>query len=187
MYSDPALFHALLDRLTTLVIGFACAQIAAGVQAFQLFDSWVGALGSEQYHTYVEPHVHRIFSEVSAFSGSHVPLIHFGTGTSALLEYMAAAGGNVIGLDWHVSLDDGWRRVGGPGAVAVQGNLDPALLLAPWDVIEREASTLMHRAGGHPGHIFNLGHGILPATPVEHLERLVDWVHSFSHPKHSIS
>ena len=151
------------------------------------FSTEVGALGSDQYHEYVEPHVQRIFSELQAFGGDQVPLIHFGTGTSALLEHMAAAGGSVIGLDWHIPLDQGWHRVGGPGVVAIQGNLDPALLLAPWDVIERESAALLQRSGGHPGHIFNLGHGILPATPVEHLERLVDWVHTNSHTDRSMS
>jgi uroporphyrinogen decarboxylase len=176
MYSEPALWHDLMDRLASLVIGYAQIQIAAGAQAFQVFDSWIGALSPRDYARYVQPHVRRIFAALAA-DGASVPLIHFGTGTATLLELMAEAGGDVIGLDWRVLLDDGWLRVGGPERVAVQGNLDPAMLLAPWEVVQAEAEDVLRRAGARAGHIFNLGHGILPQTPVETLERLVAFIH----------
>lgn len=177
MYSFPSLWHRLMERLTTIVIGYARLQIESGAQAFQLFDSWIGALGSRDYTRYIQPYVHRIFTELSAEPADRVPLIHFGTGTAALLELMAEAGGDVIGLDWRLPLDEGWRRVGGPERVAIQGNLDPAVLLAPWDVVRAEAEVVLREAAGRPGHIFNLGHGVLPTTPVENIERLVAYVH----------
>ncbi len=173
MYTEPELWHDLMARLSVIAIAYARAQIAAGVQAFQLFDSWVGALGPRDYVRYVQPHVRSIFE---ALKDMGVPLLSFGTGTAGLLELIAEAGGDVIGLDWRVNLDDGWRRVGGPARVAIQGNLDPAVLLAPWEVVRAEAEDVLRRAGGQPGHIFNLGHGVLPATPVETLQRLVAWV-----------
>ncbi|WIG59063.1 MAG: Uroporphyrinogen III decarboxylase [Ktedonobacterales bacterium] len=176
MRDAPDLWHALMERLATLVIGYAQAQIDAGIQAFQLFDSWIGHVSPQEYTTHVQPHVARIFRTLAAYT-PRMPLIHFGTGTQHLLELMAAAGGDVIGLDWHVPLDDGWRRVGGPERVAVQGNLNPALLLEPWEAVQAGAADVLRRAGGQPGHIFNLGHGILPTTPVETLERLVAFVH----------
>lgn len=175
---EPAIWHALMEHLATLTIGYAQAQITAGVQAFQLFDSWIGALSAEEYAAAIQPHVARIFRELAATT-PRVPLIHFGTGTQRLLEPMAAAGGDVFGLDWHTPLDEGWRRVGGPERIAIQGNLDPHLLLEPWEVVRAAAEDVLRRAGGRPGHIFNLGHGILPATPVEALERLVAFVHEW--------
>jgi uroporphyrinogen decarboxylase len=179
MYTDPDFWHALMARLTDIIIGFAQGQIRAGIQAFQLFDSWIGALGPRDYARYIQPHVHRIFSTLAApVSGSpRIPLIHFGTGTASLLELMAEAGGDVIGLDWRVPLDTGWARIGGPARVAVQGNLDPTVLLAPWSVVRTETAEVLRLAGGQPGHIFNLGHGVLPQTTVETLERLVAFVH----------
>jgi uroporphyrinogen decarboxylase len=192
MYSSPALWHALMDRLATIVIGYGRAQIAAGVQAFQLFDSWIGALSAREYVDYIQPHVARIFRELrssppSPFSPQgegepeepRVPLIHFGTGTQKLLEPMAAAGGDVFGFDWHTPLDEGWARVGGPERAAIQGNLDPHLLLEPWDTVRVAAEDVLRRADGRAGHIFNLGHGILPVTPVDTLERLVALVHEW--------
>jgi uroporphyrinogen decarboxylase len=173
MYAEPELWHDLMARLSAIAIGYARAQIAAGAQAYQLFDSWIGALGPRDYARYVQPHVRGIFE---ALKDTGVPLISFGTGTAGLLELIAEAGGDVIGLDWRVTLDDGWRRVGGPARVAIQGNLDPAVLLAPWEVVRAEAEDVLRRAGGQPGHIFNLGHGVLPTTPVETLERLVAFV-----------
>ncbi|MGH2514794.1 MAG: uroporphyrinogen decarboxylase family protein, partial [Ktedonobacterales bacterium] len=175
MYSDPGLWYALLERLTDIVLSFALGQIRAGIQAFQLFDSWIGALSPRDYARYIQPHVRRIFSTLAAPEDGipRVPLTHFGTGTASLLELMTEAGGDVIGLDWRVTLDAGWARVGGPERVAVQGNLDPTVLLAPWDVVRAEAAEVLRQAGGRPGHIFNLGHGVLPQTPVETLERLV--------------
>ncbi len=173
MYAEPALWDALMARLTAIVTVYAQAQVAAGAQALQVFDSWVGALSPRDYDRYIHPHMRRIFD---ALAGS-VPLIHFGTGTAALLERMAAAGGDVIGLDWRVPLDESWARVGGPERVAIQGNLDPAALLAPWEVVQGEADDVLRRAGGQPGHIFNLGHGVLPQTDPDILRRLVEHVH----------
>jgi uroporphyrinogen decarboxylase len=180
MYAEPNLWHDLMARLTDIVIAYARGQIAAGAQAFQIFDSWVGALGPHDYVRSLQPHMRRIFA---ALSGMGVPLIHFGTGAAGLLELLAEAGGDVIGLDWRVDLDDGWRRVGGPERVAVQGNLDPTVLLAPWDVVQAEAAEVLQRADGQPGHIFNLGHGVLPDTPVATLERLVAFVHEWDGPR----
>lgn len=179
MYGDPDLWHALMERLTDIVIAFALGQIRAGIQAFQLFDSWIGALSPRDYARSIQPHVRRIFAALAEplDAGPRIPLIHFGTGTASLLELMEEAGGDVIGLDWRVPLDAGWERVGGPTRVAVQGNLDPTVLLAPWDVVRDEAVEVLRQAGGRPGHIFNLGHGVLPQTPVETLERLVAFVH----------
>jgi uroporphyrinogen decarboxylase len=177
MRDQPAVWHALMDRLAALVVGYARVQIQSGIQAFQLFDSWIGNVSAQEYVLYIQPHVARIFRELGAAGDPRIPLIHFGTGTQDLLELMAAAGGDVMGLDWRVPLDRGWQRVGGPERVAVQGNLDPALLLEPWPAVRDGAEDVLRRASGRPGHIFNLGHGILPATPVEHLERLVAFVH----------
>jgi len=174
MYGEPETWHALMERLGEIVIAFARGQIAAGVEAFQLFDSWIGALGPREYARFVELHVRHIFA---ALADTGVPLIHFGTGTTPLLELMAQAGGDVIGLDWRTPLAEGWHRVGGAARVGIQGNLDPAALLAPWEVVRAEAEDVLAQAAGRPGHIFNLGHGILPPTPVETLERLVAFVH----------
>lgn len=180
MYTEPELWHALMERLSTIVIGYAAGQIQAGAQTFQLFDSWIGCLSVLDYTRFVQPHVRRIFQEIGAMAEARdVPLIHFGTGTPHLLEAMAAAGGDVLGLDWRVPLDAGWERVGGPERIAIQGNLDPAILLAPWEVVRREAEDVLRRAGGRTGHIFNLGHGVLPQTPVETIERLIAFVHDF--------
>ena len=184
MYGQPELWHALMERLTDIVISYARGQIAAGIQAFQLFDSWIGALGPRDYARFIQPHVRRIFTALATpdagpAAAERIPLIHFGTGTAGLLELMADAGGDVIGLDWRVRLEEGWRRVGGPERVAVQGNLDPTVLLAPWEVVRTEAEEVLRAAGGRPGHIFNLGHGILPQTPVETLERLVAFVREY--------
>ena len=180
MYGEPELWNALMERLTDIVILYVQAQVAAGAQAIQIFDSWIGALGRREYERYVQPHMRRIFDALQPpETPQPVPMIHFGTGTAPFLESLAEAGGDVIGLDWHLPLDEGWQRLGGPERIAVQGNLDPAVLLAPWQAVEAEASDVLRRAGGNPGYIFNLGHGILPATPAEHLERLVQFVHDY--------
>jgi len=150
------------------------AQIEAGAQAVQLFDSWVGCLSPDDYREFVLPHTRAVISSVTA----GVPVIHFGTGTGALLELMREAGGDVIGLDWRVRLDDGWRRVG--HEVAVMGNLDPVALFAKQEALRSQAKRILDQAGGHPGHVFNLGHGILPQTPVENVIALVDMVHEMS-------
>ncbi|HEX8135136.1 MAG TPA: uroporphyrinogen decarboxylase family protein, partial [Actinomycetes bacterium] len=148
------------------------AQVAAGVQVVQLFDSWVGDLGRREYEANVLPYSRRILEAVRQ---TGVPTIHFGTGTAALLEAMAAAGSDLVGVDWRVPLDEAWRRIG-PGK-GVQGNLDPAVLLAPFEVVVREADRVLEAAGVRYGHVFNLGHGVLPDTPPEHLTGLVQHVH----------
>jgi uroporphyrinogen decarboxylase len=143
------------------------------VDAVQLFDSWVGALNADDYREFILPHTRRIFDRLATYD---VPTIHFGVGTSELLEAMAEAGGDAIGVDHRIELDRAWDRIG--PTHAIQGNLDPAVVLAPWEHVEREALDVLARAGGRPGHVFNLGHGVLPDTPVEHLQRLVDLVHA---------
>jgi uroporphyrinogen decarboxylase len=171
MLSDPESWHALLGKLAEVVRRYLRAQIAAGVDAVQLFDSWVGQLSPDQYRTYVLPHTRHVLQDLE-----QVPVIHFGTGTHSLLEAMRDAGGSVIGLDWRTPLPDGWKRVGYDRAV--QGNLDPAVLFAPRDVAEREVDRVLAQAGDRPGHIFNLGHGILPETPVETVQAVVERVHA---------
>ena len=168
------MWHELLDRLVTIVVAHVEAQVDAGAAAIQIFDSWVGALAPVTYEAAVAPHMRRLFEAIGDLG---VPVIHFGVGTGELLGAMAAAGGDAIGIDARVPLDVGWDRVGGPDSRAVQGNLDPSVLLAPWDVVEHHALDVLARAGGRDGHVFNLGHGVLPDTPVEHLQRLVDLVH----------
>jgi uroporphyrinogen decarboxylase len=163
MLGQPETWAALMARLADAFAAYARATVAAGADAIQLFDSWVGVLAREHYDAYVAPWSARVLSAVA------VPTIHFGTGTSGLLEGLAAAGGDAIGLDWRVPIDEGWARV--PGR-AVQGNLDPATLLAPWPVAEREALEVLRRADGRPGHVFNLGHGVLPETDPDALTRL---------------
>jgi len=170
MYREPVAWHDLMERLSTMVVAYLQAQIEAGAEVVQLFDSWVGGLGPADYATFVLPHVRRIFDGLSG-----VPAIHFGTGTSALLELMAEAGGDVIGIDHRQSLSEAWRRLGeGRG---VQGNLDSARLLAGWEATEAGARAVLAEAAGRPGHVFNLGHGVLPATDTGLLRRLVDFVH----------
>jgi len=169
MYSEPAVWRALLDRLAECFGAYAVAQARAGADVVQLFDSWVGVLSPADYEEHVAPWSARVLAAVD------VPTIHFGTGTATLLEAMARAGGDGIGLDWRIPLDDGWARV---GERAVQGNLDPAVLLGPWERVESGARDVLARAGGRPGHVFNLGHGVLPATKPEVLTRLVELVHS---------
>jgi uroporphyrinogen decarboxylase len=170
MFREPAAWHELMTRLSTMIVAYLRAQVDAGADVVQLFDSWVGGLGPADYREYVQPHVRSIFDALR-----HVPTIHFGTGTSALLEDIAAAGGDVIGLDHRVSLADAWRRVGHERGV--QGNLDSARLLAGWDATEAGARAVLDEAGGRPGHVFNLGHGVLPSTDTDLLRRLVDLVH----------
>jgi uroporphyrinogen decarboxylase len=175
MYGDPAAWHLLMERLSEAVVDYVHEQVRAGAQAVQLFDSWVGCLGPDDYRAYVLPHMRATFS---ALASTGVPLIHFGTGTAALLELMREAGGDVIGIDWHVDLGDAWARVGHD--VAVQGNLDPVALFAPPDEIRRRVARILERAAGRPGHVFNLGHGVLPETPPEHVAALIDAVHELS-------
>jgi uroporphyrinogen decarboxylase len=163
MYREPAVWAALLDKLADCFGSYLAAQVRAGADVVQLFDSWVGALSPVDYEEYVAPWSARILAAAGA------PTIHFGTGTATLLPAMARAGGDVIGLDWRIPLDDGWRLVPDRG---VQGNLDPAVLLGPWERVEAAAGDVLARAGGRPGHIFNLGHGVLPGTDPEQISKL---------------
>ncbi len=172
MYNQPELWHALMDRLTGIMIAYLQAKAAAGVDALQLFDSWVGALSPRDYATYVQPYTRRIFA---ALGPAGLPFIHFGTNTAGLLDLMKDDGGTLIGVDWRVPLDVAWARIG--HHLGIQGNLDPAALLAPPAVLEEQAADVLRRAGTRPGHIFNLGHGLLPATPLDNILRLVDFVH----------
>ena len=169
MYSEPSVWHALMDRLSDGFAAYVAAQATAGADVIQLFDSWVGVLSVSDYDEFVAPYSARVLAAVD------VPTLHFGTGTTHLLPAMAAAGGDGIGLDWRVRLDEGWAAVG--HEKAVQGNLDPALLLGPWPRVEDAARDVLARAGGRPGHVFNLGHGVLPATDPADLSRLVELVH----------
>ena len=174
MYSQPEAFDLLLDKLARTMSGYLKAQVAAGAQAAQLFDSWVGALGSDDYEARVVRHTRAIFD---ALAPTGVPRIHFGTVTGHLLEAIAQAGPDVVSLDWRVPLDAGWSRIG--HARGVQGNLDPAVLLGPADLVRERTLEVLRRAAGRPGHIFNLGHGVLPETSVENLQLLVETVHSW--------
>ena len=174
MHRDPEAWHRLLGRLARTLARYLNGQIAAGAQAVQIFDSWVGCLAPDDYREYVLPHSRAVIEAITP----GVPVIHFGTGTAGLLEAFREAGGDVIGLDWRVDLDRAWARVGPD--VAVQGNLDPTLLLAPPPVIRQRVRAILDRAGGRPGHIFNLGHGVLPETPVDHVRAMVDAVHELS-------
>jgi len=175
MYREPDVWHKLMDKLARVVTGYLRRQIRAGAQAIQLFDSWVGCLAPGDYEEYVLPHVQLIFEGLKQ---QRVPLIYFGTGTSAILRQMRQAGSDVIGIDWRIHLDEAWTAVGHD--VAVQGNLDPLVLFAPLHEIERRVEDILRRAAGRPGHIFNLGHGILPNTPVEHVSAVVEMVHKFT-------
>ena len=175
MYREPDAWHRLMDKLARVVTGYLRRQIQAGAQAVQLFDSWVGCLSPGDYAEYVLPHVQLIFEGLKR---EGVPTIHFGTGTAALLDLLRRAGGDVIGVDWRVPLDEAWAKIGFDAAI--QGNLDPVALFAPLHEIERRVEDIVRRAGGRPGHIFNLGHGILPNTPVESVAATIEFAHKLS-------
>jgi uroporphyrinogen decarboxylase len=175
MYADPQAWHALLDKLSRLLADYLLAQIRAGAQAVQVFDSWVGALSPADYAAFALPYSQRVLKAAEA---AGVPVIHFGTNTATLLPLMKEAGGSVIGLDWRIPLDEGWQAIGPDRAV--QGNLDPAALFAPLPELERRVKDILRRAAGRPGHIFNLGHGILQNTPVEKVKAVVEMVHELS-------
>jgi uroporphyrinogen decarboxylase len=190
MYGAPAEWHRFCDTLADVIGDYLAAQIDAGVDAVMVFDSWVGALNTADYREFILPHTKKIFDRVRAHGtgscartveaggqpgGAAVPAIHFGVGTGSILADMRDAGGDVIGADWRTPLDDAWERVGPERAI--QGNLDPTLLLGPLDRIFAATDEVLSRAGGRPGHIFNLGHGILPSTPVEHVQALARYVH----------
>jgi uroporphyrinogen decarboxylase len=172
MLGEPSTWDRLMASLVDIVVPHLRAQVGAGASALQVFDSWVGSLAPDDYRVSVQPHMRRLFEEVADLG---VPVIHFGVVTGELLGLMRDAGGDVIGIDHRVPLDVGWDRVGPDRAV--QGNLDPAALLAPWEAVEAKALDVLARAGGRDGHVFNLGHGVLPPTPVGTLQRLVDLVH----------
>jgi uroporphyrinogen decarboxylase len=172
LHDEPATWDALLGRLVDADIAYLRAQVAAGAQVVQLFDSWVGRLSPMDYRRSVLPHVQRL---IAGLGDLDVPVIHFGTGTAGLLEAMAESGAHAIGVDWTVPLDAAWARIGHDRAI--QGNLDPHVVLAGWPVIERHAQTILDEAGGRPGHVFNLGHGVLPPTDPDTLRRIVDLVH----------
>lgn len=169
MLSRPQAWDQLVRHLTQVTIEYLSAQVEAGAQAIQVFDSWIGALSPDMYRSMVLPHMKSLFENLPP-----VPKIHFGTSCSELLPSMAEGGGDVIGVDWRIKLDRAWVSVGDRG---IQGNLDPAVVAGPWQEIARQAQTILDQAGTRPGHIFNLGHGVLPKTPVDHLARLVDFVH----------
>lgn len=171
MYNDSGAWHAMMSLIAASLGKYLNAQIDAGAQAVQLFDSWVGALSPDDYREFVLPHTRTVVESVKP----GVPVIHFGTGTAALLELMREAGGDVIGFDWRVRLDEAWERVGHD--VAVMGNLDPVALFAEPEVLRAQAKRVLDQADRRPGHIFNLGHGILPETPVENVIALVEFVH----------
>ena len=181
MYGAPAAWHSFCDTLADVIGDYLVAQIDAGVDAVMVFDSWVGALSASDYHEFILPHTKKIFDRVCAGAagagrdGEGVPTIHFGVGTGSILGEMRDAGGDVIGADWRTPLDEAWDRIGPDRAV--QGNLDPTLLLGPLDRIFAATDDVLARAGDRAGHIFNLGHGILPSTPVEHVQALARYVH----------
>ena len=174
MYREPEAWHRLMTFVADLTVTYLHMQIDAGAAAVQLFDSWVGALAPHDYERYVLPHVKAVVAGVRP----RVPVICFGTMTGSLLELMRETGADVIGLDWRVELDDGWRRLGHD--VAVQGNLDPTILFADETTVRKAVRDVLDRAEGRPGHIFNLGHGVLPKTPVENVLALIDEVHEYS-------
>jgi uroporphyrinogen decarboxylase len=171
MHAEPGTWAALLDVLTGATISYLAAQVAAGAEAVQVFDSWVGGLSPLDYERRLWPWMRRVFA---GLAGLGVPTIHFGVGTAGILRLQASAGGDVIGLDWRIALAEGRRLV---GERAVQGNMDPTLLLGSWEGVEESARWILDQNGGRPGHVFNLGHGVLPGTDPDHLARLVDLVH----------
>ena len=173
MYTDPGAWHALMSKISRALGRYLNAQVEAGAQAVQIFDSWVGALSPDDYREYVLPHTREVIRGVTP----GVPVIHFGTGTATLLELQKEAGGDVIGLDWRVRLDEAWARL---GDVAVQGNFDSVALFTNPEVVRKRARDVLDQAANRPGHIFNLGHGILPETPVENVVALVEAVHELS-------
>lgn len=174
MYHHPKSWHALMEIVVEVTSRYLKGQIQAGAQALQLFDSWIGALGPDDYQTFVLPHSRAIFQSLKDFD---IPTIHFGTGTSGFLSLMKEAGGTVQSIDWRIPLDRAWEEIGYDRAI--QGNLDPLTLLGDSSILQQRVHEVLDRAGGRQGHIFNLGHGFIPQTPVPHVEKVVDWVHAF--------
>jgi len=179
MYSQPGAWHRLCERFGSMIADYMQAQIDAGAQAIQIFDSWAGALNGSDYREFAQPHTRAIFERIA---GAGVPLIHFGVGTTAILRDLAAAGGDVIGVDWRLPINEAWDRIGDDRAV--QGNLDPTLLLAPVDRLFAGADEVLRRVAARPGHVFNLGHGVLPNTPLERVQELARYVHRVSRHHH---
>jgi uroporphyrinogen decarboxylase len=179
MLRDPVAWDALMLKLSEVVGAYLLARARAGAQALQLFDSWAGQLSPGDYRQYALPYTQRALT-IARQAG--VPIIHFATETSGYLEEMRATGADVISVDWRVDLSAAWQRLG--EEVAIQGNLDPVALLAPWDAVEPRARVILDQAGGQPGHIFNLGHGVLPSTAPDTVRRLVDFVHEYSAARH---
>lgn len=177
MFAAPAFWRGLMDRLADATLAYLRAQVRAGAEAVMLFDSWVGGLAPWDYEEFVLPYSRRVLEGLADLG---VPRIHFGTGTATLLPLLAAAGADVVGVDWRIGLDQAWAAVGWDRAV--QGNLDPTVLLGPWELVERRAADVLRRAGGRPGHVFNLGHGLLPDTPLDTVRRLVEFVHEARAP-----
>ena len=175
LYQQPQLWHELMTKLVAVLGEYLRHQAVAGAEALQIFDSWVGCLNAQDYRSYVLPHTKALIASASRLG---VPVIHFGTGTAALLQCMREAGGDVIGVDWRVDLSDSWRRIG--SEFAIQGNLDPAMLFAPREKLKDGVEAILRSVQGRPGHIFNLGHGVLPATPVENVLAVVEMIHNFS-------
>jgi len=174
MYQDPSCWHLLMEKLSTAVCSYLNAQVRAGVGAVQVFDSWAGALSPQDYREFVLPYSQQVFQELPP----EVPCIHFATGASGILEVMQEAGGDVIGIDWRIDLGEAWERLG--YKVGIQGNLDPVALFGPQERIERAVGEILDKAGGRPGHIFNLGHGVLPKTPEANVITMVEAVHRLS-------
>jgi uroporphyrinogen decarboxylase len=172
MYGAPAAWHRFCDTIADVIGDYLAAQIEAGVDAVQVFDSWVGALNAADYREFILPHTRRIFERVQPLG---VPTIHFGVGTGSILPDLRDGGGDVIGADWRTPLDEAWERIGTDRGI--QGNLDPTVLLGPLDRVFAATDDVLARAGGRPGHIFNLGHGILPTTPLDHVQALARYVH----------
>jgi uroporphyrinogen decarboxylase len=174
MYQDPACWHLLMEKLSETIISYLNAQIRAGAGAVQVFDSWAGTLSPQDYKEFVLPHSQKVFQELI----QDIPKIHFATGTSGILELMQEAGGDVIGVDWRIDLGEAWGRLG--YNVGIQGNLDPVALFGPQERIERAVGEILDKAGDRPGHIFNLGHGVLPKTPENNVITMVEAVHRLS-------
>jgi uroporphyrinogen decarboxylase len=176
MYNSPVVWEQLVDKLVTVLAEYSAEQVRHGADVIQIFDSWVGCLSVGDYRRYALVPTQRLVKRLQQETG--VPIIYFGTDSSTLLPSMAETGAQVIGLDWRIPLDEGWRSVGHDHAV--QGNLDPVALFASWNDVQQRAQSILRQADGRPGHIFNLGHGILPHTPVENVKNLAEFVHEFS-------
>jgi uroporphyrinogen decarboxylase len=174
MYAQPDAWHTLCDRFATTMADYLRAQIDAGAQAIQVFDSWAGQLSRADYREFALPHTRKIFASLA---GTKIPTLHFGVGTGAILPDMKEAGGDVIGVDWRLPLDEAWSAIGDDRGI--QGNLDPTLLLAPTDRLLTAADEVLRRANRRAGHIFNLGHGVLPSTPLDQVQRLARHVHGW--------